>query len=436
MTRPGEAIEQRLAAAGLPPLPRPCWLEIDEAALAGNLGVVRELVGPGVEVSAVIKADAYGHGIEACARVFSEAGAGRLCVATLDEALLLRARGVLTPILVLFAVAPSRVVEAAAAGLELVAAEETSTLEMLSAWRTGAAAGDELRLHLEVETGLWRAGLPPDRVAGLAAEIARTPRVRLLGLWSHLASSDDADASAAQVAALDRSAASLARAGVTVPPRHLDATGGLFASSGPFYEGVRPGLSLYGLIPDGFPVAAAARPLAARLVPAMSLKCRPLRVERVPQGTPVGYGGLWRAPRPSVVATLPVGYGDGWSRAYSPGASALVRGRRVPIVGSVAMDAIMADVTDVPGLGLGDEFVLLGEQDGERITAHELARLRNTIAWEVVTTMAQRVPRVYHAGRVLLGVRTLAGEVRRASRPKAAGAAEDPVVATSAESRR
>jgi alanine racemase len=112
---------------------------------------------------------------------------------------------------------------------------------------------------------------------------------------------------------------------------------------------------------------------------------------------------------------LPVGYGDGWSRSYSPGAEALVRNRHVPLVGSVAMDAIMADVTDVPGVDTSDEFVLLGRQGEERITAHDLARLRNTIAWEVVTTMAQRLPRVYHSGAVLLGMRTLAGEVRSGS---------------------
>jgi alanine racemase len=136
----------------------------------------------------------------------------------------------------------------------------------------------------------------------------------------------------------------------------------------------------------------------------------PLRVEGFPAGTAVGYGGTWIAQRESVIATLPVGYGDGFVRAYSPGAGALVRGRRVPLVGTVAMDAVMADVTDVPGVDLADEFVLLGQQGGDSITAKELARVRNTIPWEVVTSMSFRLPRVYHAGSVLMGLRTLAGD--------------------------
>ncbi len=410
-------MDDRLAEAGLPPLPRRCWLEIDEQALAGNLRLIRRLVGPATEISAVIKADAYGHGIEAAARVFAAAGADRLCVAGLDEALHLRAAGVRSPILVLFPIPPRWVPEAAAAGLELVAAEEANVDAMLSQWQGsgGAGNGAELAIHLEVETGLARAGVPPERVGGIGRRIHEQPGVRLAGLWSHLASSDDPGSTAAQVAAFDRAAAALVEAGVPVPNRHLLATGGLFAVGASIYDGVRPGLSLYGLVPSGLPVSAGARPIADALRPAMTLKCRALRVESLPTDTPVGYGGLWRTQRPSSIATLPVGYGDGWSRSYSPGAEALVRNRRVPLVGSVAMDAIMADVTDVPGVDTSDEFVLLGRQGEERITAHDLARLRNTIAWEVVTTMAQRLPRVYHSGAVLLGMRTLAGEVRSGS---------------------
>ena len=376
---------------------------------------MRDLVGPDVAISAVVKADAYGHGIEAAARAFVGAGADRLCVATLDEALHLRRAGIAAPILVLFAIPVEGLADAAAARLELVAAEEGGTRELLERWRrlrATAPPGAELPLHLEVETGLARAGIAPERVAGLAGLIAASPGARLAGLWSHLATPDDGDATAAQVAALERATAELRRAGVPVPPRHLAATGGLFAGNVPHYEGCRPGLSLYGLLPDGFPVADAALTVAAALRPAMALKCRPLRMEGLGSDMPVGYGGRWRTERPSRIATLPVGYGDGWSRAYWPGAQALVRGRRVPLVGTVAMDALMVDVTDVPGVGPDDEFVLLGEQRRERITAQELARVRNTIAWEVVTSMAQRLPRVYHARAVLQGVRTLAGEVR------------------------
>ncbi len=161
----------------------------------------------------------------------------------------------------------------------------------------------------------------------------------------------------------------------------------------------------------GLPIGADARDAATALRPAMRLVATPIRVETAAEATPIGYGARWRAPRPSVIATLPVGYGDGYPRVLSPGAEALVRGRRVPIVGTIAMDALAVDVTAVEGCGMDDEFVLLGDQNGERITAQELARLRNTIVWEVVTSMARRIPRVYHAPAGAVGMRTLAGEV-------------------------
>jgi alanine racemase len=206
------------------------------------------------------------------------------------------------------------------------------------------------------------------------------------------------------------------RAGVDVPLRHLAASGGIFAASSPAYELVRPGLAVYGELGIAFPVADERSGAASGLRPALALKARPIRLERVAAGETIGYGGLWRADRPSLVATLPVGYGDGYARAYGADsgaegtAHALVRGARAPVVGSVAMDAIAVDVTDVPGAGADDEYVLLGVQGRDRITTAELARLRTTIVYEVLTALAPRLPRVYHAPAGLLGLRTLEGE--------------------------
>jgi alanine racemase len=266
-----------------------------------------------------------------------------------------------------------------------------------------------LRIHLEVETGLARAGLRPARVAVAARAIVETPGAELAGLWSHLASSHDPVASAAQVERFRAAEEALSAGGLSVPERHIAATGGLFAATAPCGGMVRPGLALYGELPQGFPVAPDRAGAAAMLRPALTLKARALRLERLEPGERVGYGGLWTAERPTLAATLPLGYGDGWARAYQ-GASALVRGRRVPLVGSVAMDAVVADVSEVPGVDLDDEFVLLGSQGAETIAVAELARLRTTISWEVLAAMAYRVPRVYHAGAGLSGYRTLAGE--------------------------
>jgi alanine racemase len=173
---------------------------------------------------------------------------------------------------------------------------------------------------------------------------------------------------------------------------------------------------MYGLLPKDLPISDELRPFVDRLRPAMALKCSALRIEQFPAGTRVGYGGRWTAQRESWIATLPVGYADAIPRP-APWGEALVHGRRIPLVGTVAMDAVMADVTDVmtDGLGLADEFVLLGSQGGEQIRAEELARARNTIPWEVATSMSHRVPRVYHAGSVLMGLRTINAETRVSS---------------------
>ncbi len=294
------------------------WLEIDEAALANNLRVVRELVGPGVTVNAVVKADAYGHGLLPVARVFEAAGADRLCVASLDEALLLRAAGLQSPILILFPIPAAAVARAAQARFEIVAAEESSTLASLAAWAGAAPRDVELKVHLEVETGLSRGGFRPADVARIASHVIQTPRTTLAGLWSHLASPESESDTATQVERLESATAAMQEAGLPVPARHMAATGGLFTARAPSYEGVRPGLALYGLLPDDLPIGNRALEAAKRLIPAMSIRCRPLRVERLPAGTKVGYGGRWTAARESVIATLPIGYGDGFVRAYSP----------------------------------------------------------------------------------------------------------------------
>src|SRR6476646_12019684 len=169
-----------------------------------------------------------------------------------------------------------------------------------------------------------------------------------------------------------------------------------------------PGLAIYGLVPDELETSALSARAAGRLRPVLSLHARPVRVADLPAGHGISYGPTFRTARPSRIATLPVGYGDGWSRQLSNRATAIVRGRRVPLVGNVAMDAVMADVTDVPGepVTVHDEFVLIGEQGDERISAVDVARARGTNSWEVVTTLAARLPRVYHAASVPRETRT------------------------------
>ena len=400
-----DSISDRLAAAGLPPLPRGAWLEIDVAALANNVAVFRELIGPGVELNAVVKADGYGHGLKPVARVFEEAGVDRLCVASLDEALALRVAGIESPILVLFPIPPDGIGDAASNNIQITVSDPS----VFAASRT-AAADELVNIEIEVETGLTRGGV---RVDGLPAVLqqVRTSKLGLgvAGIWTHVATPEDEAATAAQVNAFERALHLAREAGEFVPAPHMAATGGLLTGRVPTYKGVRIGLGLYGLRPLDLPMSAQGAAAADRLKSAMALKCRPLRVERFAIGIAVSYGGRWTTERDSVIATLPVGYADAIPRP-APWGQALVRGRRVPLVGTVAMDAVMADVTDVPGVSVEDEFVLLGRQGDDEITAEELARARNTIPWEVATSHSYRLPRVYHAASVLMGLRTLSAD--------------------------
>jgi alanine racemase len=270
-------------------------------------------------------------------------------------------------------------------------------------------ADARLDVQLEVETGLGRGGVDPAALVTVAGELAARPGIVLTGVWTHLAAPEDAASTAAQVARFEGALARLRAAGIRVPGRHVAATGGLLSGVAAL-DAIRPGLAVYGIVPDDLAGERLDAPLASRLRPAMSLVARPVRVADLGTGHGVSYGPSFRTDRPSRIATLPVGYGDGWSRSLSNRASAIVRGVRVPLVGTVAMDAVMADVTDVPGLPVGpdDEFVLLGSGGGDRIGAIEVARRRTTISWEVVSTMARRMPRVYDAAAGLRGVRSLA----------------------------
>jgi alanine racemase len=370
----------------------------------------------------VVKADAYGHGAIPIGRALAAAPEppDGLAVATFDEAVELREAGLDLPILVLFPVPPEHAAEAGRRRIALTVGDQVvleRTLVAVEAARAAARTGGRRRaphqveLHLEIETGLGRAGLLADEVAAAAARIAAAPGVRLGGIWSHLQAPIDRQRTAGQVVRLLAAIELLGPEGVRVPRRHLAASGALLAGSAPVLDGVRIGLALYGLLPDDLPADALHGSALAGLQPVLALLARPIRVADLPAGTGISYGPSFTTSRPSRIATLPLGYGDGWSRASSNRTEALVRGVRVPLVGTVAMDALMADVSDVPGppVSVDDLFVLIGEQGSERITALDVARARTTISWEVVTTMARRLPRVYHAGLVPLGVRTLAG---------------------------
>ncbi len=431
-TRP---IEDRLRAAGLAPLPRTAWLEIDLDALRGNLAVIRETVGPSVRVEPVVKADAYGHGAVPVARALEAAGADGLSVATLDEAYELREAGIALPLLVIYPVPPEHAAAAARAGIA-VSVGAGRLLDRLLEAAARTVAGDpavpRLEIHVEVETGLGRGGALPDEAASAIRGVAASPGVRLGGVWTHLAAADVPASAMAQDERFGRTLGRAVDPGLdpamdpAMPPapgavrfgsdpesvrRHLAGSGGILGGDVARWDAVRVGLSVYGLVPDALVVPESTAGAATRLRPVMALKARAVRVANLPAGHGVSYGPTFVTARPSRIATLPVGYADGWRRFLSDRSTGLVRGVRVPLVGRVAMDAVMVDVTDVPGppVDEDDEFVLLGTQARDRITALELAATGGTISYEILTGMSRRLPRVYHAAGSPVEVRLLAG---------------------------
>jgi alanine racemase len=356
----------------------------------------------------VVKADAYGHGAVPIARALESVGVNGFCVAAFDEALELREAGIGSPIVVLYPVPAIWVADAARLGIALAVGDDAGVSDIVRA-AANIDPARPLTVELEVETGLGRGGFAEDDLITAARALTTAPGIAVAGLWTHFQAVEDVANTITQEERFEAAVSKLAAAGIDLPPRHAAASAGLITGSVAAYDGVRPGLAIYGLVPDELGVDDAGRGPAARLRPVMSLIARPVRVADLPAGWGVSYGPTFRTERPSRIATLPVGYGDGWSRRLSNRAGAIVRGVRVPLVGNVAMDAVMADVTDVPGAPVtgDDEFVLLGGSGDAGITAADLARERTTNTWEVVTGMARRMPRVYHAAARPVGLRTL-----------------------------
>ena len=370
--------------------PHRAWIEIDHAALRHNLQLLQATAGEDREVIAVVKANAYGHGAREVSETLISAGVQRLAVATVSEALRLRNDGIEVPILVLWGLGAPEAELAVSADLEPIITDQRE-LEPLV--RAAGAAGARIGVHLKVDTGLRRQGAAPSDAVALAVAIARRRELRLVGTFSHLAVPGEDDAfTDVQLLRFAQVLDAMRSAGVDPGLVHVSATGGVLAGAGAFADAVRLGLGLYGMTPAW----AAAREVDLHRV--LSLKALPLRIFDLPIGEPIGYGLRFRASHPTRVATLGIGYGDGWPRAHLNNGSALVHGQRAPMVGAISMDGLTVDVGAVDDVTYGDEFVLIGSQSGARITADEVAAERRTINYEVTTALRERLPR-FHLGR-------------------------------------
>jgi alanine racemase len=362
------------------------WVEVDHDALRHNLGVLRDMAGAGKQVIAVVKANAYGHGAVEVSRTLLAANVERLAVATLDEGLALRAVGITAPLLILWALGEPEAGQAVAADLEAMI-QDARGVDLLE--QAAADAGRRASVHLKVDTGLGRQGAAPSEALALAGRIARSRHLALAGTFSHLAVPGEDDAyTDVQLLRLAQTLDAMRSAGIDPGLVHVSATASILAGAATFADAVRPGLGLYGLQPAWVIDRAP-------LQPALSLRARAVRIFDLAAGEGIGYGLRFRAQRATRIATLGIGYGDGWPRQHANNGRALVHGRVVPMVGAISMDGLTVDLGEVDDVTYADEFVLIGEQMGARITADEVAQERRTINYEVTTALRGRLPRLH-----------------------------------------
>jgi len=367
--------------------PTACYVDLD--ALRWNFRQIREKIGPEVRVLSVVKADAYGHGAREVARALAAAGSESFGVATLEEGVELRAAGIRSPILVLAGVYPEQLGEFIQHRLT-PAICETEAFKQLE--KEARRRGVTLNFHLKVDTGMGRIGLPSAEVERWLPEMGQIESLKLEGLFSHFSHAESVEGSytQSQLKAFQLVLKRLRSAGYNPPWVHLANSAAVITLPSAHFTMVRPGLMLYGAYPS--PVMASQ----VALKPVLSWRTRVLQLKRVPEGSSISYGQIFVTQRESSIATLPVGYADGYPRLLSNRGEVLIRGQRAPVAGRICMDLTMVDVTDIRGVEQGDEVVLLGAQGKAAISADEMARWAETISYEIFTSISDRVPRIHY----------------------------------------
>jgi alanine racemase len=369
---------------------RPTRAEVNLANLRHNLRIMQRTAG-GAEVWAVLKADGYGHGAKGVARTLERAGASGICVALLEEGIELREAGIRVPILVTGGYFGRAFSEVLRHSLTPVLHDPAQVEELADEVRYNGA--EPANVHVKIDTGMSRLGVLPREVPKMAEVLAKNPHVRVSGLMTHFACADATEPESLdrQMDLFDAATASMKSLGIDPPLRHAANSAAVLQSPRAHLNVVRPGIALFGVEPRAG--------ICKELRPVMTVRTELVAVREIPAGQSVGYGATWTAQRTSRIATIPMGYADGLSRALSNRGELLVRGKRVPVAGIVSMDMTMLDVTEIPDVRVGDECVVLGTQKGalgqDTISAEEIAGRLGTIPWEVLTTISRRVPRFY-----------------------------------------
>lgn len=378
---------------------RPTWAEIDLDALAANFHIVKERIGPDVNVMAVVKANAYGHGAVECARRLEAEGADWFGVALPEEGIELRNAGITKPVLCLAGFWEGQ----ATACVQQKLVPAVYCLDMIEAFdRAARDAGLTADVHVKIDTGMGRLGVRFNEINDFAGALKRFKNIRVDGLMTHFAAADEPSCGPLtkdQIERFEDAVAAFREQGYAPTYRHLSNSAGIFAQ--PAASGklggetggnlVRPGGVLYGLWRD----ILHPEHRDQKFQPVMSLHSRITLLKWVPPGETVGYGCTFEASRKTLVATIPVGYDDGYMRSLSNRGHAIIRGVYATVIGRISMDLTLIDVTNVPDVQLDDEVLLLGQADGLSITAEELAKIAGTLSYEVTCGVGGRVPRFF-----------------------------------------
>jgi len=378
------------------------WAEIDLCALAHNVGRLRSVLNPATQMMAVVKANAYGHGVLPVARQVLESGADSLGVARFAEALHLRQSGIEAPILIFGYTPPELTVELVANNLTQTVYSYETAREMA---QQAGKAGNPLPVHIKVDTGMGRLGIvtrdgtasgPADGIAGAAAAeihaIKNLPGLRVKGIYTHFATADHCDKTDArrQFHLFQELTAALANKDGEMLWRHAANSAAIIDLPETHLDMVRAGISIYGL----YPSAAVSR-RQVNLRPVMTLKARIIHLKKVDAGFAVSYGAVEKTRHPTTIATVSIGYADGYNRQLSCRGRMLVRGKSARVIGRICMDQTMLDVGHIADVRIGDEVVIFGRDKGEELPVAELAGMLDTISYEVVAGISDRVQRVF-----------------------------------------
>jgi alanine racemase len=375
---------------------------VDLDAVAGNVRTIRSITNTDARIMAVVKANAYGHGCLQVSKTVLSNGADRLGVARIEEGRRLREGGIFAPVLVFGHITDTILPD-------LIEYDLTATAHSLpfarSISQVAAKLGKTVRIHIKVDTGMGRMGLlsnastdpsmPEKRINSLCSdilEVAKLPGLDIEGVYTHFATADRTDRryATSQLELFLNLLERLKKEGLEIPIRHAANSSAIINFPESHLDMVRPGIALYGLYPS-----KEINRSRISLIQAMTLKSRIIHLKKVPAGFPVSYGCTYKTPAPTMVATVPIGYADGYSRSLSNRGQMLVRGLKAPVIGRVCMDLTLLDVGHIPGVTLNDDVVVFGKQGDTEISVDDLADSLETINYEIVTSVSDRIPREY-----------------------------------------